>query len=220
MALESSRTILYVAKIWYQSDNWFGNCQGDQNCTQTHTHTHTHTQTQTQTDTHTHLDTYTDRHTHTEAYFISLVFLRKCRNKTKKEKCLSFRCQDKPSWITCLVQWSARLTAIQEVPGSIPGYTLESFLEVQGLERGPPSLVRTIRQLFDMRSSEIRLRKLKLRLRDKRFANHKAPCTAIWQQPLQLVLTLRGCCATDLLNEGHILFLLQHCYIVPFKGLR
>ena len=31
-----------------------------------------------------------------------------------------------------------------------------------------------------MRSSEIRLRKLKLRLRDKRFANHKAPCIAIW----------------------------------------
>ena len=26
---------------------------------------------------------YTDTHTHTEAYFISLVFLRKCRNKTK-----------------------------------------------------------------------------------------------------------------------------------------
>ena len=26
MALESSGTILYVAKISYQSDNWFGNC--------------------------------------------------------------------------------------------------------------------------------------------------------------------------------------------------
>ena len=48
-----------------------------------------------------------------------------------------------------------------------------------------------------MRSSEIRLRKLKLRLRDKRFANHKAPCTAIWQQPLQSVLALRGCSATE-----------------------
>ena len=35
------------------------------------------------------------------------------------------------------------LTAIQEVPGLIPGYTLEIFLEVYGLERGPPSLVRT-----------------------------------------------------------------------------
>ena len=33
---------------------------------------------------------------------------------------------------------------IQEVPGSIPGYTLEFFLEVWGLERGPPSLVRPI----------------------------------------------------------------------------
>ena len=32
-----------------------------------------------------------------------------------------------------------------------------------------------------MRSSEIRLRKLKLRLRDKLFTNHKAPCTVIWQ---------------------------------------
>ena len=67
---------------------------------------------------------------------------------------------------TCLVQWLAHLTAIQEVPDSIPGYTLEIFLAVQGLERGPPSLVRTIGQLLDMKSSEIRLRKLKLRLRD------------------------------------------------------
>ena len=40
MALESSGTILYVAKITYQSHNWYGNCWGggDQNCTQTHTH--------------------------------------------------------------------------------------------------------------------------------------------------------------------------------------
>ena len=38
----------------------------------------------------------------------------------------------------------ARLTAIQEVPGSIPGYTLEIFLGVQDLERGPPSLVSKI----------------------------------------------------------------------------
>ena len=51
----------------------------------------------------------------------------------------------------------------------------------------------------DMRSSEIRLRKVKLSLRDKRFVNHKAPCTAIWQQPLQSVLALRGCSATDLI---------------------
>ena len=46
----------------------------------------------------------------------------------------------------------------------------------------------------------IRLRKLKLRLRNKRFANHKAPCTVIWQQPLQSVLALRSCSATDLIN--------------------
>ena len=63
-------------------------------------------------------------------------------------------------------------------PGSIPGYTIEIFLEVWILERGSPSLVRTIGQLLDI-SSEIRLRKLKLRLRDKRLANHKALCTAI-----------------------------------------
>ena len=50
-----------------------------------------------------------------------------------------------------------------------------------------------------MRSSEIRLRKLKLRLRDKRFANHKAPCIAIWQQLLQSVLALRSCSAMDLI---------------------
>ena len=100
----------------------------------------------------------------------------------------------------CLVQWLSHLTAIQEVPGSIPGYTQEIFLEVQGLERGPPSVVRTIWQLLDMRSSENRLRKLKLRMRDKRFANHKAPCTAIWQQPLQSVLALRVCSATYLFN--------------------
>ena len=36
-------------------------------------------------------------------------------------------------------------------------------------------------------------------LRDKRFANHKAPCTAIWKQPLQSVLALRSCSATDLI---------------------
>ena len=30
----------------------------------------------------------------------------------------------------CLVYWLARLTAIQEVPGSIPDYTLEIFLEL------------------------------------------------------------------------------------------
>ena len=102
---------------------------------------------------------------------------------------------------TCLLQWLARLTAVQEVPGSIPGYTLEIFLEVglQGLELSPPSLVRTFRQLLDVRSSEIRLRKLKIRLTDMRFANYKAPCTVIWHQPLQSVLALRGCSATDLI---------------------
>ena len=40
-------------------------------------------------------------------------------------------------------------------------------------------------------------KKLKLKLRDKRFANHKPPCTAIWQQPAQSVLALRGCSAEE-----------------------
>ena len=53
-----------------------------------------------------------------------------------------------------------------------------------------------------MRSSEIRLRKLKLRLRNKRFANHKVSCNAIWQKLLQSVLALRGCSATDLRKKN------------------
>ena len=40
-----------------------------------HRHTHTYR--------HTHTHTLTQTHTHAEAHFISLVFLRKCRNKTK-----------------------------------------------------------------------------------------------------------------------------------------
>ena len=62
MVLESSCTILYVAKISYQSDNWFGNCWGNQNCTQTHVQTNTDTHTHTDTDTHTHTHTHTDTH--------------------------------------------------------------------------------------------------------------------------------------------------------------
>ena len=59
MALESSGAILYVAKILYQSDSWFGNCQGGPKLyRETHTHTqidrHTHRQTDRQTHTHTH----------------------------------------------------------------------------------------------------------------------------------------------------------------------
>ena len=33
-------------------------------------------------------------------------------------------------YTVCLVYWSPRLSVIQEVPGSIPGYTLDIFLEV------------------------------------------------------------------------------------------
>ena len=45
---------------------------------------------------------------------------------------------------------------------------------------------------------QIWLTKLELRLRDKCFANHKAPCTAMLQQPLHSVLALWGCSATIL----------------------
>ena len=42
MALESSGTILYVAKISYKSENCFGNCLGEPKfCTDTHTQTYT-----------------------------------------------------------------------------------------------------------------------------------------------------------------------------------
>ena len=42
MALEISGTLLYVAKISYQSNNWFGHYKKvDQNFTQTDTDTHT-----------------------------------------------------------------------------------------------------------------------------------------------------------------------------------
>ena len=71
MALESSGMILYVAKISYQSDNWFGNWLGGPKL---YTHTHTHTHTQTERERHTHTDT----HTHTPAaHFISLSFFKK-----------------------------------------------------------------------------------------------------------------------------------------------
>ena len=65
MALESSGMILYVVKMSYQSGNWFGDCWGGETKI-LHRYTHTHT------------------HTHIEDHFISLVFLRKGRNRTKK----------------------------------------------------------------------------------------------------------------------------------------
>ena len=74
-----------------------------------------------------------------------------------------------------VVQWLACLTTIPEVLGPISSCTLEIFLEISDLELGLLTLMRTIVQQLDMRSSEIRLRKLKLRLRVKHFANHKAP---------------------------------------------
>ena len=84
-----------------------------------------------------------------------------------------------------------------------------------GSGTGPPSLVRRTGFLLDMTSSEIRLRKLKLRLRDKLFTNHKAPCTAICQQPLQSILALRGFSTTDLFIYRLIVIILilfsQYC---------
>ena len=71
---------------------------GDQNCTHTHTHTHT--------DTHTHTHTHTQTHRQTESYFISFVFLRKCRNKTNKTERGGFVVTHE--------------TRIREVPGSNP----------------------------------------------------------------------------------------------------
>ena len=63
--------------------------------TRTHTHTHRdtdrHTHTQRHRQTHTRTETERERERHTDrerggAYFISLVFLRKCRNKTKNRR--------------------------------------------------------------------------------------------------------------------------------------
>ena len=72
MALESFGTILYVVKISYQSDNWFGNCKGaGTKILHRHTYTHRHT------DTHT--------HTHTPAaHFISLFFFFKKETRLKR----------------------------------------------------------------------------------------------------------------------------------------
>ena len=53
--------------VSYQSDNWFGNCWGDQNLPQTHTHTDTHTQT----------------HTHTPATYLISLFLFKKETRLK-----------------------------------------------------------------------------------------------------------------------------------------
>ena len=79
MALESSGTILYVAKILYQSDNWFGNCWGGvQNCTQTHTHIQTDRHTHIHTHRHTHTDRQTHTHTHTQTHTHGSPFYKSC----------------------------------------------------------------------------------------------------------------------------------------------
>ena len=66
--------ILLVAKISYQLDNWFGNCQertkilhrSTQTDTDRHIDTHRQTDTQTHINTHTHTDIHT--HTHTQKH--------------------------------------------------------------------------------------------------------------------------------------------------------
>ena len=60
------------------------------------------------------------------------------------------------------------------------------------------------------------LRRLKLRLRDKRFANHKAPCSVIWQQPLQSVLVPQGCYASDIILYSPFIMMLSIVwYLLP-----
>ena len=81
MALESSDMILYVAKISYQSDNWFRNCWGDQNFTQTHT------QTDTNTNKHKHKHKHKHTHTHTPRPFYVFFF----KEKRLKSACTYVR---------------------------------------------------------------------------------------------------------------------------------
>ena len=75
---------------------------------------------------------------------------------------------------TSLVWWLACLTAIQEVPGLIPSYTLQFFLEVwvwNGVY--PASWCRL--GSYCLRSSKTLIRKLKLRLRDKVLLTTRPP---------------------------------------------
>ena len=68
MALESSDTILYLAKISYQSVSCFGNC--------------THTKTQKDTHTQTHTDTHTHRHIHRGPFYV-LFFCENAETRLK-----------------------------------------------------------------------------------------------------------------------------------------
>ena len=58
--------------------------------------------------------------------------------------------------------------------GSIPGYTLEIFLGVKGLEWGSFRPMKTVGEVLDT-SKEIRLRIFKLRLRDNTFLTRSPP---------------------------------------------
>jgi hypothetical protein len=59
-------------------------------------------------------------------------------------------------------------------PGSIPGAT-RFFLEVVGLERGPLSLVSTIEELLDRKSSGSESKEPILRSQEFRRADYKTP---------------------------------------------
>ena len=74
---------------------------------------------------------------------------------------------------TSLVQWPACLTTDHGVTGSIPG-TSTNFKYGFGLERGPPSLVRTIGQLLDEEIADLIRKSTFMDLR-KRNANHIIP---------------------------------------------
>ena len=73
------------------------------------------------------------------------------------------------------VQWLSSIINIQEVPGTISGHTLEIFMIVQSMEWSTLSFVRIIEQLLFMRSSEIWLRKLTLRLWDNALLTTRPP---------------------------------------------
>ena len=94
---------------------------------------------------------------------------------------------------------------------NVPGFDyrlyIRNFSVSTGSGTGPPTLVRTTEWLFDTRSSEIRLSKLKLRLLDICFANHRAPCILIWKQPIQLALVIRINTSSECSAQGQVL----HC---------
>ena len=89
MALGSSGTILYVAKISYQSDKWFGNCYGGPKFyTDTDTGARTRTRTHARTHANTHTHTQRDTHIHRGLFYV-LFF---CENaETRLKSCQIYK---------------------------------------------------------------------------------------------------------------------------------